>query len=129
MTNPMRGLSASLLTMDLHGCFRKRFDEYLPPNTIFGTSVDVKGDYLVVGAPNYGTVGRAFVYFKNGSDWQYLMDIANPVGTDGDNFAGAVAISDNAIAIGTSGYSQDSLHCGSVFTYVKISGSFFFRNS
>ena len=34
------------------------------PNTIFGTSVDVKGDYLVVGAPNYGTVGRAFVYFK-----------------------------------------------------------------
>jgi len=96
------------------------------PNTIFGTSVDVKGDYLVVGAPNYGTVGRAFVYFKNGSDWQYLMDIANPVGTDGDNFAGAVAISDNAIAIGASGYSQDSLHCGSVFTYVKISGSFFF---
>ena len=93
---------------------------------IFGNSIDVKGDYLVVGAPNYGTVGRAFVYFKNGTDWQYLMDIVNPAGSEGDNFGGAVAISDNAIAIGASGFSQDSLHCGSVFTYIKISGSFFF---
>lgn len=107
--------------------FSERDSMNVPASSaIFGTSVDVKGDYLVVGAPNYGTVGRAFVYFKNGSDWQYLMDIANPVGTEGDNFAGAVAISDNAIAIGASGFSQDSLHCGSVFTYIKISGSFFF---
>lgn len=107
--------------------FLEKITMAFPANyTVFGNSVDVLGDYMVIGAFNYATVGRAFVYFRIGSDWQYLMDIPNPVGTANDNFGKAVAISEDAIAIGADGYDVDSLNCGSVFIYKKISGSFYF---
>lgn len=107
--------------------FSKELEMSTPSTgSIFGSALDIKDDYLVIGAQDYATVGRAFVYFKNGSEWQYLMDIPNPIGTAGDKFGCSVAISDTIIAIGASGYSVDSLHCGSVFTYIKISGSFYF---
>lgn len=107
--------------------FTERDSMNIPANfATFGSSVDVKGDYLVVGAPNFATIGAAFVFYRNGGDWQYLMDIPNPVGTEGDDFAEAVSISDDAIAIGAGNYTVDSLHCGSVFIYRRISGSFYF---
>ena len=74
----------------------------------YGNSVDVSGDYAVVGAPYADGVGRAYVLQYSGADWRI---IATLTASDGFplshsakvNFGGNVSIYGDNIVVGASG--------------------------
>jgi FG-GAP repeat len=57
-------------------------------------AVDISGTTLIVGAPNHGSVGDAFVFNNtSGTTWQQVADLANSDSNNGDITGSAVAIS------------------------------------
>ena len=76
MKTTIRSLTTCLLVLLTLGSFAQSWNEILqayPQNTIatqyFGFSVDMSGDYAVIGAPSEGT-GTVYVYKRNASgDW------------------------------------------------------------
>lgn len=57
-------------------------------------AVDVSGTTLIVGAPDHGAVGNAFVFNNtSGTAWQQVADLANGDSNNGDTTGSAVSIS------------------------------------
>lgn len=68
-------------------------------NDHFGHSVDIKGDYLVVGAPRKSLgatwfVGQAYIYKFDGSNWKLEATLVKPNAEKMDEFGADVAIDD-----------------------------------
>jgi hypothetical protein len=60
----------------------------------FGASLDMEGDYMVIGAPgNTNEPGSAYVYKKTGEEWQEMAHLFPPAGVENNNFGSRVAIS------------------------------------
>lgn len=58
----------------------------------FGASVATAGDTVIVGAPNLGGTGAAFVYrFADGA-WSYAIPLMRTGGAAGDHFGASVAV-------------------------------------
>jgi hypothetical protein len=77
----------------------KQFPEksmYLTPDSYYGQSIDIDGDYAVIGANGYVTV----LYF-DGSDWIKQAELSASDGID--NFGVSVSISGDAIVVGSAG--------------------------
>jgi hypothetical protein len=81
----------------------KEIDKQLPEKSMrlmyhgfYGQSMDIDGDYAVIGANTYATV----LYF-DGSDWVKQAELSASDGND--NFGAAVSISGDAIVVGSSG--------------------------
>lgn len=76
-----------------------------PVDSLFGLSVSVDGNRVLVGAPDYittdGNTGAAFVYIFDEalSDW-VLEKILRPGNDRADDFGASVAISGNRILVG-----------------------------
>lgn len=95
-------------------------------HSVFGSSVGISGDTIVVGDwSNYTNgnfvQGTAFIYSKPGSGW---VDTAVPsstlAGDDGaaeDRFGNAVAIDGNTVVVGA--WTQGSYNQGAVYTFDK----------
>lgn len=99
---------------------------------LFGSSVDIRedGQAIVVGAenanePGTGTgaeQGAAYIYMRPGDSWSTFSGGENAIlslganGSNNDLFAESVAISNDTIVIGASGYGSDG---GAVFVYVQ----------
>lgn len=70
----------------------------------FGTSVDIDGDTLVIGAPYDNDVGShtgvVYVYTRSGGKWSQQTKLYSPEVADGDWFGTAVAISGDKIFVG-----------------------------
>jgi hypothetical protein len=75
----------------------------------FGHAVHMNGDMAIVGAPNYnkvgsptnmGATGLAFVFARNGANWNQVAVLAASDGKNGDLFGTAVAISGNTALVG-----------------------------
>jgi hypothetical protein len=71
----------------------------------FGTSVDIDGDYIVVGAPSkrvngMESAGGIYVFYRSGNQWnqQAMLLASDP--DSGDQFGGAVAISGSYLIAG-----------------------------
>jgi len=57
-------------------------------------AVDISGTTLIVGAPDHGAVGGAFVFDNtSGTTWQQVADLANADSNTGDGTGAAVAVS------------------------------------
>ncbi len=73
-------------------------------NDLFGGSVDIDGDVMVVGAPNReaGGVdrGAAYVYRHDGTSWVFEQELIASDGTDSDVFGDSVSVSGDVIAVG-----------------------------
>ncbi len=71
---------------------------------MFGISVDIDGDYLIVGAWQAvgltGNTGAAYIYKRNGSNWDFQQKIYANDGESADNFGKTVAISGEHIVVG-----------------------------
>lgn len=78
---------------------------------IFGSAVDISGDYAIVGAPgededasgenSLQIAGSAFIYKKDGSgNWQLLKKLVASDRASPDYFGSAVAISGDLIIVG-----------------------------
>ena len=94
---------------------------YLKPSSaaagdLFGASVAIDGDTIVVGAPNRdagGTnSGSAWVFTRSGGGWsqQALLDASNS--NAGDQFGISVAIDGDTIAVGASGERSNATGVG-----------------
>lgn len=60
----------------------------------FGSSVEVVGNTVMVGAESYGSdrAGEVYVFQRAGTDWSYLTTLSPESGDYGDSFGASVAI-------------------------------------
>jgi hypothetical protein len=70
-------------------------------DAVFGVSVSVDGDTVVVGAfgPN-GGAGGAYVFTRTGASWAISGKLAADDGASGDEFGGSVAVRGDTTAVG-----------------------------
>lgn len=78
----------------------------------FGQSIDVDGDYIVVGAPlenhdavggaNKGDAGAAYIFKNNGGTWVQIQKIVASDRNNNDQFGSSVAISGEYLVVGAS---------------------------
>ncbi|HWN97281.1 MAG TPA: hypothetical protein VNT99_19775, partial [Methylomirabilota bacterium] len=75
-----------------------------PPvaNGTFGRSVAIDGNTIIVGAPGFSTMGRAYVFVRSGTNWtqQTSFVAPNPDNQIGSEFGASVDISSERIVIG-----------------------------
>lgn len=106
------------------------------PNTsgnVFGASVDISGDRILVGAPNNSQTtsneGRAYLYTRSGTTWTLSFTYTKPgVSQNQARFGTTVAFGGTTVYIGAPGDVTNSVTCGSVSsytTYTTYSSSFF----
>jgi len=81
-----------------------RQPEGLPYAASFGASVDIYGDYAVVGAPG-DTVGNnicgaAYIYAKQNGTWKQMTKLKASNAAAGDKFGTSVSIYDDIVVIG-----------------------------
>jgi len=88
---------------------------------LFGTSVAIDGNTLVVGARD-DSAGAAFVYTLTAGTGATLSATLNADGNDED-FGEAVAISGGRIAIGAPSYSAVANQSGRTYLFEQIAGS------
>jgi hypothetical protein len=85
-----------------------------PPESMFGLSVDVVDDWIVVGAfeTNDGEngregVGAAFVFFREGVSWTQVAQLMASDGGVGEHFGRSVAMSEGASVIVVGAFHND----------------------
>ena len=69
-------------------------------NDAFGRCVSVSGDRAIVGAPDKGTGGAAYVFTRSGSTWTQQQKITSPNAEANGHFAAAVRIDGDMLVIG-----------------------------
>lgn len=72
---------------------------------LFGTSVSISGNTIVVGAPSNAvgipsTNGTAYIFVRSGTDWVQEAKLLAPDGQFQDQFGASVSISGNTVVIG-----------------------------
>lgn len=86
-----------------------------------GQSVDVDGDWAVVGAPEVengnGSTGAVIVYRFDGSLWRQEVRLTPSSSSKVNLFGYSVAISGNTILVGAPDSSASSLKVGAVFVF------------
>jgi len=94
---------------------------------LFGASLDIEGDMIVVGGPGDSSVstppsGAVVVFERNEGgleNWGYTARIADPGGNTKDYFGSQVSISDQTLAIGVQGDDDFGSATGAVHIYEK----------
>ncbi len=94
----------------------------------FGLSVDISGDYVVVGAmhddENGSYSGSAYVFTKPAGGWTDMDETAKLKAQGGgefDQFGKSVAIEGDIISIGAPGHNQSESYPGYVYLFKKPS--------
>ena len=91
---------------------------------IFGNSIAISGNYIVVGEPN---AQKAHVYTKNNSLWQ-LDTTFNVTDVSSERYGISCAIEDSTLVVGSGGifaiYGRDAV--GSAYVYHLIAGKWEF---
>ena len=79
----------------------------------FGASVAMRGDVLIVGAPNDGAIGEGavYIYKRDVSGWMQVQRLTPPDPFAGLKFGASIALGDRWIVVGAPGD-------GVVYTYV-----------
>lgn len=92
------------------------------PNQLFGWSVGLAQDAIVVGAwydthgsDPEGPLGAAYVFRKQGSQWNQSAKLVSAKGNALDLFGWAVAVSGNTVAIGARLDDEAALEAGAVY--------------
>ena len=87
---------------------------------VFGSSVGISGDLIVVGAAKGDDgerdTGAAYVFQRTGTVWSEELKLFASDGEQADSFGGSVAIWQNTVLIGASG--DDDLGSGAGAAYV-----------
>ena len=69
-------------------------------NDVFGSSLDLDGPRLVVGAPSENKIGAAYIYYRTGSTWTLESKIEPDDTHSGDYFGDSVSINDETVVVG-----------------------------
>jgi hypothetical protein len=70
------------------------------PSAAYGYSVDISGEWAVIGAPNEGQGGAAHVFRRTGSSWNYFSKLTSPDIGNKDRFGHSVAVDGTNIIVG-----------------------------
>lgn len=97
-------------------------DGWLNKHDMFGFSVSISGDTLVVGAyeaenGSQEPFGAAYVFANSGTGWSEQVKIPDTYGDNEKMFAGSVSISGDTIAIGAPLDDENGLASGSTYIY------------
>jgi len=88
----------------------KLTDPFGSPQSLFGNSVSVSGNFLIVGDPFHGPsqVGSAVIYSRVGLQWQALQNTKDPQARPSDKFGNAVTIdgASRRFLVGMTSYAQ-----------------------
>jgi hypothetical protein len=92
---------------------------------LFGSSVSVNGDDVVVGAPldddGGSDSGSAYAHTRQGTTWVQTIKLAAASPKPSDYFGGAVSSSADASVVGATGRDGSSPDFGAVFVFVPSS--------
>jgi hypothetical protein len=97
----------------------------LAPNDEFGTSIDIDGTRLVVGAPgadvNFVSRGAAYVFERQGNgSWLQVAQLSASEGTVGDAFGSAVSLSGDRVIVGAPEDDPDGIGAsGSAYVFER----------
>jgi FG-GAP repeat len=91
---------------------------------VFGLSVSIDGDTIVVGAPGEGDpalrfAGAAYVFVRNDSTWVLQQKLFLPEQRDGDSFGSAVGISGDSIVVTAQGDGAEFYLTGSASVFTR----------
>jgi hypothetical protein len=100
---------------------------------MFGASVAIAGDIMVVGAPRYNLMlfkvvppsepGSAHVYTRNGSVWTHETVLKPTQGSGADMFGFHVAVHGQTVLVGAPYDSTGGSHAGAVYSFVRNNGA------
>lgn len=119
----------AFLAPEIAPTITRSLDSISDLNASLGESVDIDGEYAVVGAPQLDSagipaIGAAFIMKKNGGAWQFVQKLLPPGTGTGINFGGAVTISGDVVVIGAFGWDEPSnADEGGCFVFVRNAGS------
>ena len=97
----------------------------VPPEaaeSTFGAAVSIKGDILVVGAPNDSEAafraGAAYVFMRDDGEWTLVRKLLASDATTRDNLGAAVAVrDDNVVLIGAPRAGPDGAEFGAAYVF------------
>ena len=101
---------------------QKLIADNLVPGDIFGYSVAIEKDVIVVGSPNkYSSRGSAYIFVKDVDGWRELEELTDVDYVGAEKYGWSVALDENAIVVGSPNYSDDTspLNSGAVYVYKK----------
>lgn len=81
--------------------------------TVFGTSVAISGDTLVIGSPGNES---AYIYSRSGTTWNGKR-ILDPNGSSGDLYGMSVGISENHVVVGATQDMDNGVGRGNAFPF------------
>jgi hypothetical protein len=85
------------------------------PGDYFGSSVEIYGDYAIVGAyQENDDTGSAYIYRRDGESWIEEQKLTASDGETGDNFGKSVSIFENLVIVGAPG---DDSKTGSAYLF------------
>ena len=82
----------------------------------FGT-VDISGDYAIVGAFNAYNGGSAYIFYRNGSIWEEQAKLKASDGEPGDHFGRSVSISGDYAIVGARHDDDNGNNSGSAYIF------------
>jgi hypothetical protein len=85
---------------------------------LFGASVSISNDYVVVGAPGADGSGALYVFKFDGSAWTLEGEVAHTDTADGQGFGGSVCISGDVILSGAMGDGEKGDQAGAAYAYL-----------
>ena len=92
-------------------------------HSYFGRAVDIDGSTLVVGAHNYDIAGSgsgaAFVFERNGTEWQPQAKLSPSDGAIGDAFGWAVTVHGDTLVAGAQNDNDNGSSSGSAYVFVR----------
>lgn len=89
---------------------------------LFGESVAISGDRVIVGASKYAGKGAAFVFTGSGSSWSMLAKLLASDGLAGDDFGISVDITATHAIVGAANDDAPKVNQGSVYIFGKDTG-------
>lgn len=98
----------------------------------FGDSVGISGDTMVVGARWYNQgftprIGAAYVFVRNGSNWDFQQMLLAPDAAQDDHFGDAAAIDGDTLVIGAPGDNNPVIDGGSAYVFVRSGNTWSFQ--
>ncbi len=93
------------------------------PSDQFGLAVSMSGNTLMVGANFHDDIaedaGAAFVYEKEGADWNLTDTIVLTEGREGDGFGFSVAVDGNFAIVGALGDDEKGASAGAAYVFFR----------
>lgn len=84
-----------------------------------GASISISGDRLVVGAPEEGDRGAAYVFLRNGTTWAEEAKLVASGGEVDDLFGFAVSMDGDVLAVGARGDDDQGTDAGAVYLFER----------